>query len=166
MVLFDTDIGTQKGNEKALKANKRSVFSLTINPNVSSELGTQFHDDLHERMLNKTTELFGSEQGFASLVKFKNPEHSFCDRYIKSIELKPTVEYGALKKWHLQAYIAIEHQSNIQLDRIKLINEYAKAANVKPENVHINIAVEGIAQSNAARMKNYVLKNRNTNITK
>lgn len=161
MVKFETDIGTQKGNEKALKANKRSVFSLTVNPNVSSEIGTQFHYDLHDRLLNKTQELFGSEEAFAKLIKFKNPEHSFCDEYIKSIELVPTVEYGALKKWHLQAYINIEHQSNIQLDRTKLINEYAKAANVKPENVHINIAVEGANNSKAYGIRNYVLKNRN-----
>lgn len=160
-VPFKTNIGTQYGNEHKLKKDKKSVFSLTINPNISSIIGTSFHDDLHDKLMRITKELFGNIENFAKIIKFRDPTHSFNDKYIKSVDLTPTVEYGRLKKLHLNASIVIEHHSNIQLNREKLIKLYADACNVEEKAIHIDIRVAGIsARSDEERLKNYVLQNR------
>lgn len=159
-IKFDSDIGSQLGAENKLKINKKSVFSLTINPNISSTPNTVFHNQLHNKMLNITKVIFGNMDNFSQIIKFRDPKHEWNDKYIKSVDLVPTVEYGRLKKWHLNASISIEHQSNIQLDRDKLIELYSDALNIDKDAIHIDIRVLGVAKNDEERLKKYVLQNR------
>lgn len=146
---FNSNIGTQLGNEGFKKGlNKQSnkiivsVFGLTVNPNISTDpvKDKEKHLAVHNAMMKKTQEIFGSENEFKKYVTFRKASegHKWDDNYINKVDLIPSLEYGR-NKWHLQAFIEIRHKSNILLDRQAFIDAYAKALNISPSSVHIDI---------------------------
>lgn len=164
-VNFTSDIGSQKGNELNKKTKlKQSHFSLTINPNISSIVNTDFHDQIYNKMMKATKEIFENIDNFAGYILFLEHGASFNDTWIDSVELIPNVEYGNLKKWHLNASIKIDHYTRIRLNRNKLLETYAKHLNTKPNAIHIEIRVPNSNKNYSQNLEKYVKKGRSNNL--
>lgn len=157
---FTSDIGTQLGNEDKSKTKQReSIFSLTVNPNISTTPDTPEHKLIHDKLLNVAREMFGTEENFKQYIKFNIPGHTYDTHIIDVKENHVTIEYGKLKKWHIQASFDITHKSNIHLDRIKILKKVASNMNISESNIHIDITTP--KKDDKTKMLEYPLKNRN-----
>lgn len=155
-------IGTQFGAELETKDKivHDSVFSLTINPNISSDKDSEFHKKYHDKLLAGTNAIFGDDERFLNNFITYMKEGEGRDKVI-SMDGDLTLEYGRTKKWHVQAAIDIKHRTMLRLNKNRLVEEYAKICNVPASAIHIDIKVAGWEKkTDAQKIKNYVLKSR------
>lgn len=160
---MDSPINIYEQTEEQNTKVRESIFSLTINPNITTpNIDSNESQRVHTAVINAMKEIFGTGRQFINeYVTFRKPGHDIkkiVDIDFGNKENKgPTAEFGNQKRWHIQAsYIKITHKSNIQLNRSKLVETMAKYANIKPSAVHIEIRVLGYEKkTDEDKMKSY-----------
>ncbi len=142
-------VKTQLDNEDYKKEGSKQVsdFSITLNPNISSTPGTSFHRLIHAKMFKISKYIFANDDPLVSdaiwkkLIKFRyKPTHSYNENIFDITPKSITVEYDNKKhKWHLQALVSIEHNSNVQLDYDTFVGMYGKALNQNSGSISCKI---------------------------
>lgn len=142
--------------EKPEAKIKKSIFSLTINPNCPTDFGSKAYEDLRDQYNELNRKYFGDETHFKELVKFNYPNH-YYEKHIKNVSIKSNIEYGSQNKnLHIQAFITIDHISNIHLDANKIRELFAVGDHGK---CSVKINVGNLDKRNdEQRMSDYVDK--------
>ena len=147
-------ISDMTGKARKAKKMNKSNFFLTINTQKGYPKHKREHLENDAEMVNELMQEMLNDLG--SIVKFKDPTHTWSSQYIKSVNSNYACEVGEIySKLHVHAAICVSHTSSIQLDRKKIEKLFEERLGIT--GIHIDIK---ILKSDVDNILEYINKKR------
>src|SRR6202034_4503182 len=150
----------EKEDKKNVK--KYSNYFITINPNISIDLGDPNFKKYYNVLKSIADEIF-EKQNIHNFVIIKKKKDSFNKEVIQKVNINYTIEYGSEMHYlHIHALLEIKHFTLLKLnyDKIRsLVKDKLVQENFINISNEIHLDVQLIRSTNRKTILDYIKKN-------